>query len=144
MQNKQATAQDYGMILDLWEQSVSATHHFLKEGDIDAIRQEIPPYFPHLDVRLWYKDQTLTGFSGTGGSHLEMLFLHPDWIGKGCGKEILHQLVQEFGVTSVDVNKDNFRAARFYMNYGFETVDESPTDSAGRPYPILHLKLRED
>ena len=34
-------------------------------------------YFPHLDVRLWYVENELIGFSGTNNQHLEMLFLEP-------------------------------------------------------------------
>lgn len=34
--------------------SVTATHHLLKLEDKHEIRKEIPMYFPHLDVRLWF------------------------------------------------------------------------------------------
>ena len=49
------------------------------------------------------------------------------------------QLSTGNGLT-VDVNEANVEATRFYEALGFVAVGRSPTDSDGRPYPILHLK----
>lgn len=48
-----------------------------------------------------------------------MLFLNPHEIGKGYGKQIIQQLIQNFDVQSVDVNKDNEYAKIFYVKNGF-------------------------
>lgn len=143
MQNRKATANDYDLILNLWEKSVTATHDFLSFDDKREIRKEIPSYLPHLDVRLWYVESSLIGFSGISQNHLEMLFLDPNEIGKGYGKQIIQLLIHHFGVKTVDVNKDNENAKMFYLKNGFSIVNESPTDNSGRPYPILHLQLQE-
>ncbi|MFD0872307.1 Uncharacterized N-acetyltransferase YjaB [Chlamydia abortus] len=140
MHNRKATTNDYAAILNLWEQSVAATHHFVSFNDIQDMKIEIPSYFPHLDVRLWYAESSLIGFSATNGYHLEMLFLDPGQIGKGYGKQIIRSLIHDYGVTSVDVNKQNENAVMFYLKSGFSMVSEDATDSAGRPYPILHLQ----
>lgn len=55
---------------------------------------------------------------------------------------MMQSLIHDFGVTTVDVNKDNENAMMFYMKSGFSIVSESLTDDAGRPYPILHLQLK--
>jgi len=142
MHNQKASVKDYGLILDLWERSVIATHHFLAVDDRLKLKEEIPSYFPHLDVRLWYIEDRFIGFSGVHESHLEMLFLDPDLTGKGYGKQIIRSLIDDFGVTSVDVNRDNENASWFYLKSGFTVVGEKPTDGEGRPYPILNLKLK--
>ncbi|EJW15979.1 GNAT family N-acetyltransferase [Paenibacillus alvei] len=144
MKYRKATGNDHELILNLWDRSVTATHHFLKLEDKLEIREEIPLYFPHLDVRLWFVEGSFVGFSGTHQNHLEMLFLDPDKSGRGYGTQIIQLLIKEFGVNSVDVNKDNERAKMFYLKNGFSIVNESPTDSSGRPYPILHLKLQQN
>ena len=41
----------------------------------------------------------------------------------------------------MDVNEQNVSAAGFYAHRGFEVVGRSETDEAGRPYPLLHLRL---
>ncbi|AJS58606.1 GNAT family N-acetyltransferase [Paenibacillus sp. IHBB 10380] len=143
MQSKNATTIDYDIILKLWEESVTATHGFLSIKDKQEIKKEIPLYFPNLDIRLWYVENSFIGFSATNKNHLEMLFLDPVETGKGYGKQIIQSLIEHFGVTTVDVNKQNENAKMFYLKSGFSIVNEEPTDNAGRPYPILHMKLSE-
>ncbi|WP_204671955.1 GNAT family N-acetyltransferase [Gracilibacillus alcaliphilus] len=105
-------------------------------------KREIPSYFDHLDIQLWYEKDELIGFSGINEHHLEMLFLKPAKIGKGYGQTIISSLIKDFNIRTVDVNKDNKNAAKFYMKNGFHLLKQSETDSSGRPYPILHLKLK--
>ncbi|WP_336789688.1 GNAT family N-acetyltransferase [Paenibacillus sp. MMO-177] len=143
VQNRIATVNDYEMIINLWERSVMATHHFLSFMDKEEIKKELPMYFPHLDVRLWYTEDSIIGFTAINESHLEALFLDPDKIGKGYGKYIMQTCINGFGITSVDVNKQNENAIRFYLKCGFVITSEDLTDGAGRPYPILHLTYNE-
>nr|WP_240967960.1 GNAT family N-acetyltransferase [Paenibacillus aquistagni] len=72
-----------------------------------------------------------------------VIFLDPDNIGKGYGKQMMQICINGFGITSVDVNKQNENATRFYLKSGFAITGEDLTDGAGRPYPILHLKYNE-
>ena len=44
------------------------------------------------------------------------------------------------GPLAVDVNEQNEAALGFYRSLGFELVGRSPTDSGGRPFPLLHQK----
>ncbi|MDD9269640.1 GNAT family N-acetyltransferase [Paenibacillus sp. GCM10023248] len=143
IQNRKATDNDYDIIINLWERSVMATHHFLNFKDKEEIKKELPMYFPHLDVRLWYIEDSIIGFTAINENHLEALFLDPDKIGKGYGKQIMQICINGFGITSVDVNKQNENATRFYLKSGFGIIGEDLTDGAGRPYPILHLKYNE-
>ncbi|TKI78702.1 GNAT family N-acetyltransferase, partial [Bacillus wiedmannii] len=61
-----------------------------------------------------------------------MLFLKPNKIGKGYGKAIINSLIKDFDITTVDVNKDNKNATKFYINNGFFIVSETETDASGR------------
>ncbi|QED48165.1 GNAT family N-acetyltransferase [Cytobacillus dafuensis] len=138
---RKANQKDYVTILNIWEESVLATHHFLTDTDRVEIKKEIPSYFQHLNIQLWYEKDDLIGFSAVNKQHLEMLFLKPNKTGKGYGKAIIYSLIKDFDIKTVDVNKDNKNATKFYINNGFLIVNETETDSSGRPYPILHLKL---
>ena len=42
--------------------------------------------------------------------------------------------------TLVDVNEDNKQAIDFYLHIGFIVESRSAVDSAGRPFPLLHLR----
>lgn len=142
MFSRKANQNDYKEIMNIWEESVLATHSFLKEKDREDIKKEIPSYFPHLDIQLWCEGDETVGFSGIQGQHLEMLFLHPNKIGKGFGSSIITSLINDFNVTTVDVNKDNEQAVKFYMKNGFYVANQSGFDASGRPYPILNLRLK--
>ncbi|MFO6398493.1 GNAT family N-acetyltransferase, partial [Pseudomonas aeruginosa] len=38
-------------------------------------------------------------------------------------------------------NEQNPQACGFYRHYGFRQTGRSATDSAGRPFPLLHMSL---
>jgi putative acetyltransferase len=98
---------DYPRVVEVWEASVRATHHF----------------------------------TAVGGDMVEMLFIHPNWRGKGIGKRLLHYAVEKFSAVRLDVNEQNEQAVGFYLHEGFEVAGRSERDGFGKPYPLLHLRL---
>ena len=139
-----ASDADFAELTGLWEASVRATHDFLGEEDLLAIRSQMPEvYLPAVD--LFVVRDTATGpvkaFAGICAGNLEMLFVHPDHMGEGLGTLLLDYVTANHGVTKVDVNEQNIRAVGFYLSKGFRIVSRDVLDSAGRPYPILHLEL---
>jgi putative acetyltransferase len=135
---------DYQEIVRLWEASVRATHHFLKEEDIAYFKPLIlNVYLDAVELRcLKNESKEIIGFLGVAEQNLEMLFIHPDARGKGVGKELLHYSIKNLDVRKVDVNEDNEQAIGFYEKFGFETYKRSELDASGKPYPILHMKLK--
>ena len=71
-----------------------------------------------------------------------MLFTHPSEQAKGYGKELIEYAIHQKGIRKVDVNEQNEKALRFYLNRGFETIGRDAFDAQGKPYPILHLRLK--
>lgn len=135
---------EYPVLLNVWESSVRATHHFLREGDVDVFKRIIQEkeVFSHVNL-LCAKDMShrIAGFMGTSADSLEMLFVHADFIGRGVGKLLLRHAFDKMHITEVDVNEQNERAWRFYEHFGFKTMSRSAFDGTGKPYPILHLQL---
>ena len=138
---------DFPDMLRLWERSVRATHHFLNEDDIAAIRPEVAAAFAAaaslgLALRVTRDaDGRASGFAGSLDGKLEMLFIDPDHAGRGLGRALLERAVAECGVRAVDVNEDNPAALAFYRRMGFEPTGRSARDGAGRPFPLRHLTL---
>jgi putative acetyltransferase len=131
-------------LVDIWEASVRATHHFLSEQDIQAIKplvkhglQEIPHLFIAQD------NTNPSGFIGVADNKIEMLFIHPDARGQGIGKMLVQYALIHLKSTFVDVNEQNPQAIGFYEKLGFKTFERSPLDDQGRPFPILHMKLED-
>lgn len=137
---------DPGEITAVWEASVRATHDFLKEEDILFYKST----FLNGEIRTEHlicvrnDDKVLLAFMGIDGEKIEMLFLHPGCRGQGLGKQLITYAINKFGVTRVDVNEQNQQAAGFYQKMGFITEKRDVLDGMGKPYPILHLKLKKD
>jgi putative acetyltransferase len=131
----------YQKVLEIWETSVNATHHFLKLEDKEEIKKEIPFYLSQVEAYLWYDEKEIIGFSGTHEENLEMLFIDPKQFRNGYGSKILQTLINEGKVNTVAVNKDNTNAVIFYNKNGFKKYKELAKDHQGRDYPILQLKL---
>ena len=138
---KQAKKEDYHTILTIWEKSVRHTHFFLKEEDILFYRNVIPNHLDAVNLKLWFNEETVVGFSGSSDTNLDMLFLDDIAIGKGYGSFILNWLIKNEGIELIDVNSQNKTAESFYLAHGFEKVSEDEQDGFGKPYPITHLKL---
>lgn len=137
------SADQHAALLELWEQSVRATHHFLTEAQILQIRQQIIQYSYFDQVQLFHVEhqQQILGFMGIADSKLEMLFISSAAFRQGIGSQLLQYALQ-LGVTEVDVNEQNPDATAFYLKHGFEMISRSETDSEDNPYPILHLQLK--
>lgn len=135
---------EYPEVVDLWEASVRATHHFLKEEDIAYFKPLILNiYLDAVDLRCArHSSGKILGFSGVAEGNLEMLFVHPDHRGQQVGKLLLDYALRYLGVKKVDVNEQNGQALGFYRHFGFEVVGRSELDSSGKPYPILHMELK--
>lgn len=127
-----------------WRASVEATHDFLTPADIERIAAYVPDAMRSVGHLVVCRDASnaVAGFVGVDGTMVEMLFVNPDLRGCGLGTRLLNHAVCEHGATLVDVNEQNDRAVGFYLHYGFEVIDRSGTDSAGDPFPILHMRLR--
>lgn len=137
--------EDHDILLDIWESSVRATHHFLQEEDILFFKQTIHEHKYFELVKLaCVRDaaDTILGFLGTNADNLEMLFVHPDYIGKGVGKALVEYALHVAKVNKVDVNEQNEKAYQFYLHHGFRVISRDELDGTGKPFPILHMELR--
>ncbi|WP_073315399.1 GNAT family N-acetyltransferase [Aquimarina spongiae] len=137
--------EQYQEVVEVWEASVRATHHFLKEEDITYFKPLIlNTYLDAVTLRcIKDEDQNIVGFLGVAEGNLEMLFIAPKYRGKRIGKTLLDYAINNLGVTKVDVNEQNEQAVGFYKHCGFEVINRSELDSTGKPYPILHMKLKK-
>lgn len=135
--------EEYPEVVDVWEASVRATHHFLPEEDIQYFKPLIlNNYLDAVELRCIKGSKgKILGFLGVANQSIEMLFLHPDSIGKGLGRQLLNYAIESFSANKVDVNEQNPEAIKFYQHCGFKVISRSPLDPLGKPYPILHLSL---
>jgi putative acetyltransferase len=129
-------------LVEVWERSVLATHHFLNPADFEEIKKEVQAMdFNQLEVYCLTHRERVLGFVGVWERKVEMLFLDPAYFGQGLGKKLLNFALTELGADRIDVNEQNTHAAEFYRRSGFEVSERTNTDDQGRPYPILRMIL---
>lgn len=143
---KPVTESEYPRLLEVWESSVRATHHFLIEEDIQLFKKWIPLHYLKAVELSGIRDEKgrLHGFSGVAGQNLEMLFIHADMRGKGLGKQLMMHAIQTYRIDKVDVNEENPEAIGFYEHFGFKVIGRSELDASGKPYPILHMERAKE
>ncbi len=113
-----------------------ATHLFLSEDDIVAMRPEVHEGLravPQLAVA--FDDGAPLGFAGVADGKLEMLFVDDAARGRGIGSALLKHAVDRWGVHRLDANEQNPAARGFYEHEGFRVASRSELDEAGRPFP---------
>ena len=144
MRIRQARPGEQGILLDIWLRSVRATHAFLTEADIQFFLPLVRDLaLPVLELWVLVDEADVPlGFMGLSGHKLEALFLAPDILRRGGGRQLVEHARVLKGELTVDVNEQNPGAVRFYEACGFVLEGRSELDSTGRPFPLLHMRLK--
>lgn len=141
---RRAGAADRDALVELWERSVRATHHFLRSDDVAALRPLVAAELASRAIDWWVAEADadgLLGFLGFANDTIEGLFVEPAQAGRGVGSHLVeHAQSLAAGTLRVDVNEQNEAGLRFYEARGFVVYGRSPTDLEGRPFPLLHLR----
>ncbi len=139
---EQRNKQLIDQMTEVWEGSVRATHLFLSDKEIAHIKQYVPQALRGVE-RLAVEENTAgqpVAFMGWEGRKLEMLFVAPEYRGRGLGKSLLMYAVNQYDVRELAVNEQNPRAKGFYEHLGFRVYKRTDKDEQGNPYPLLYMK----
>lgn len=139
-------ADDVEALYAIWEAAVKATHDFLSPEDFtyfsDLVRTQYLPaasFWCAVDG----EDDKPLGFLGMTETKVDALFVAPERHGQGLGRLLLDHARTQAAPLTLDVNEQNAGAVAFYRRMGFREIGRSQTDDAGRPYPLLHMVLKE-
>lgn len=130
-------------LLEVWEDSVKATHLFLSNEEIKNIKEYVPQAIfgvSHLMI-IENESHQPSAFMGIEDTKLEMLFIKNSERGKGLGKKLLNYGIENYNVNELAVNEQNPNAKGFYEYMGFKTYKRTELDEQGNPYPILYMRL---
>ena len=128
------------VLLEIWEQSVRATHLFLSDAEVNAIRAYVPQALKSVEHLIAAETEKPIAFMGVQNGRMEMLFLAPEERGKGIGKQMLQYGIENYGIAELTVNEQNPQAVGFYAHMGFEAYKRTEFDEEGHPYPLLYMK----
>jgi putative acetyltransferase len=138
---RKSVATDGARIMDIWRRAVDATHDFLSFEDRRSIEAEAAAFLPGAPLDLAVDDANRAiGFMLLHGSHMEALFVDPEFRGSGIGRALVEDAVKRHPNLTTDVNEQNPQAIGFYERLGFERCGRSAMDGQGRPYPLIHLR----
>ena len=128
------------VLLEIWEQSVRATHLFLSDAEVKNIKAYVPQALKSVEHLIAAETEKPIAFMGVQNGRLEMLFLAPEERGKGIGKQMLQYGIENYGIAELTVNEQNPQAVGFYAHMGFEAYKRTEFDEEGHPYPLLYMK----
>ena len=128
-------------LLQVWEKSVQATHLFLSDEEVKAIKNYVPQALSGIAHLLIAENEAgrPVAFMGIEDGVLEMLFITPEERGQGLGKELIRYGIENYGVERLAVNEQNPQAKGFYEHMGFQVYKRTETDEQGNPYPLLYM-----
>lgn len=130
-------------LTELWEASVRATHHFLQETDIENLKPYVTEGLVNINhLYVAFDADVPTAFIGIQDEKIEMLFVSPQYLRKGLGKQLVDMAVKNHQAVFVDVNEQNPGARAFYGKLGFVEFGRTEMDEQGNPFPIIALRLR--
>lgn len=132
-------------LLNVWENSVRATHKFLSNEEILEIKKYVPQALSGVSYLIIETDENENpiAFMGIEENKLEMLFVKNSERGKGLGKQLLNYGIKNYNVNELAVNEQNPEAKGFYEHMGFKVYQRNELDDQGNPYPVLYMKLEK-
>ena len=132
-------------LLNVWEDSVRATHNFLSNEEIEKIKEFVPQALSNIAHLIIETDENKIpiAFMGIEKQKLEMLFITSKCRGKGIGKKMLLYGIENYKINDLAVNEDNPQAKGFYEHMGFKVYQRNELDDQGNPYPVLYMKLEK-
>ena len=132
-------------VVTLWERSARATHHFVALDDLVYYKDAVSKIdFFSFSVFCQFQNNRMTGILGVAGTDLAMLFVDPDFIGQGFGKQLMLFALNDLKAETVEVNEQNIQAVDFYRKFGFVVYDRAEKDSEGKDYPLLKMRLQDN
>ena len=136
---------DYARVVEVWEASVRATHTFVTEADIEVIRPLVWDGLPVCPTCSACATRGSGGGIHRGGGYDGRDALCPSGLARpGHRAAVVELCGHDPRRDELDVNEQNPQALGFYLRMGFEVAGRSAVDSIGKPYPLLHMRVRRD
>ena len=123
---------DLERVAEIWLAANVRAHDFIPrqywEGQLETVRT----LFPQAELYVWQDgDGAVQGFVGLSGEHIEGIFVWPPAQSRGVGRALLDRAKAAHGRLTLNVYRNNDRAAAFYRREGFQTWGESVDESTG-------------
>lgn len=136
--------EDIDAVARIWLNSNIEAHDFIPaaywEENLGAVKEMIPQAEVYVctDDSVTGTEESILGFAGLYGDHIEGIFIKKEARGHGAGRALLDYLKRKKRRLTLNVYRKNERAVRFYEREMFciaqETADE---DTGEQEYLML-------
>ena len=132
-------------LLEIWEDSVTATHTFLSKSEMNTIKKYVPSTLKRVSSLIVAEsdDNFPIAFMGIEETKVEMLFVKSVERGKGVRSLLLNYGINNYHVSEVTVNKQNPLAQTFYEHMGSKSYKRTELDEQENAYPLIYMRLEK-
>ena len=132
-------------LLEIWEDSVTATHTFLSRSEMNTIKKYVPSTLKRVSSLIVAEsdDNFPIAFMKIEETKVEMLFVKNIERGKKVGSLLLNYGINNYHVSEVTVNEQNPLAQAFYEHMGFKSYKRTELDEQENAYPLIYMRLEK-
>jgi N-acetylglutamate synthase-like GNAT family acetyltransferase len=118
--------------IEIWSELLTITKTYIETNHVFklVLDNKIVGYYSFIIT----KEETV---------QLDNLFILPNYMGKGYGRELMNSLLSQLKLTNTKkvILESEPNTEKFYSKFGFTKVGEVETSIHGRYLPIMELKL---
>lgn len=132
-------------LLEIWEDSVTATHTFLSRSEMNTIKKYVPLTLKRVSSLIVAEsdDNFPIAFMKIEETKVEMLFVKSVERGKGVGSLLLNYGINNYHVSEATVNEQNPLVQAFYEHMGFKSYKRTELDEQENAYPLIYMRLEK-
>ncbi len=132
------TDADCDGVIEAWYAASLVATPFLSDEFMSDERGNIrTKWLPMAETWVSEVDGTVAGFIALIGNEVGAIFVHPDYQGRGIGRELMDHAASLRDELVLDVFEENAIGRRFYDRYGFQIESKHMHDDTG----FMQLRL---
>ncbi len=113
-------------VLDIWLNASLISHDFISDEFWKAKVEDMKNiYLPASETYIFEEEGKVLGFISLYGNSLAAIFVNPKSQGKGIGQELIKEAKTRRDELHLSVYAKNTNSVRFYLNCGFQEVNEN-------------------
>ena len=129
---RKSNGSDIDLVLDIWLSASIKAHDFIEasfwESQVENMRNI---YIPASETYVFESDSKVVGFYSLYENNLAAIFVHPEFQGKGIGKQLMSHAKTRNVRLTLSVYKENEDSYQFYLSQGFAVVSEQTDEHTG-------------
>lgn len=127
------TSKDIDRVMDIWLKTTIKAHDFISEAywytNYDSVKNI---YLPMSETFVYEDKEEIKGFISIINNELiGALFVDHRYQDCGIGKELINCAIDKYKELNLNVYKENKKAVQFYLNRGFEIIQEQINEDSG-------------